>query len=134
MTAIAPLVAIVLGVVIALSLQWNGLPDGWGQYVAIAALAGLDSLVGGLRGVTEGKFVKNVFLTGFLSNAAVAVSLSWLGERMLADLYLAVVVVLGGRIFNNLTLIRRKIVQDVQDRKERAKLREAIAAIPEAGG
>jgi small basic protein len=78
-----------------------------GQYLSLAALAGLDSLIGGVRGATEGKFKNNVFVSGFVVNTLLAVFLAYLGERLGQDLALAAVVALGGRIFLNLSLIRR---------------------------
>ncbi len=83
------------------------LPLGAAQYVGLAALAGLDSLVGGLRAATEGKFKSNVFVSGFVFNTLLAVFLAYLGERVGQDLALAAVVLLGGRTFVNLSIIRR---------------------------
>lgn len=78
-----------------------------GQYLSLAALAGLDSLIGGVRGAAEGKFKSNVFISGFVVNTLLAAFLAYLGERLGQDLALAAVVALGGRIFLNLSLIRR---------------------------
>jgi small basic protein len=78
-----------------------------GQYLSLAALAGLDSLIGGVRGATEGKFKSNVFVSGFVVNTLLAVFLAYLGERLGQDLALAAVVALTGRIFLNLSIIRR---------------------------
>lgn len=78
-----------------------------GQYLSLAALAGLDSLVGGVRGAAEGKFKSNVFVSGFVVNTLLAVFLAYLGERLGQDLALAAVVLLGGRSFVNLSIIRR---------------------------
>lgn len=82
-------------------------PISGGQYLSLAALAGIDSLVGGIRAGTEGKFKSNVFVSGFLVNTLLAVFLSYLGERLGQDLALAAVVLLGGRSFVNLSIIRR---------------------------
>ena len=77
------------------------------QYLSLAALAGLDALVGGIRAGTEGKFRANVFVSGFVSNTLLAAFLAYLGERLGQDLALAAVVLLGGRTFVNLSIIRR---------------------------
>lgn len=82
-------------------------PISGGQYLSLAALAGIDSLVGGVRAGTEGKFQSNVFVSGFVFNTLLAVFLSYLGERLGQDLALAAVVLLGGRSFVNLSIIRR---------------------------
>jgi small basic protein len=79
-----------------------------GQYLSLAALAGMDSLVGGLRAGTEDKFRGNIFVSGFLVNTLLAVFLAYLGERLGQPLALAAVVLLGGRTFVNLSIIRRQ--------------------------
>jgi small basic protein len=83
-------------------------PIVYAQYLSLAALAGLDSLIGGLRAGSEGKFKSNVFVTGFLVNTLLAAFLAYLGERLGQPLALAAVVALGGRIFINLSIIRRQ--------------------------
>lgn len=83
------------------------IPISEGSYLSLAALAGLDSLVGGVRAATEGKFKSNVFVSGFVVNTLLAVFLAYLGERLGQDLALAAVVLLGGRSFVNLSIIRR---------------------------
>ena len=77
------------------------------QYLSLAALAGLDALIGGLRAANEGKFRGNVFVSGFVFNTLLAAFLAYLGEHLGQDLALAAVVLLGGRIFVNLSIIRR---------------------------
>ena len=82
-------------------------PAQYAQYLSLAALAGLDSLIGGVRAGTEGKFKSDVFISGFLTNALLAALLAYLGDVMGQNLGLAALVALGGRIFVNLSIIRR---------------------------
>jgi len=82
-------------------------PAQYAQYLSLAALAGLDSLIGGVRAGTEGKFKSDVFISGFLTNALLAAFLAYLGDSMGQPLGLAALVALGGRIFVNLSIIRR---------------------------
>jgi small basic protein len=83
-------------------------PTQYSQYLSLAALAGLDSLIGGVRAGTEGKFKSDVFISGFLTNTLLAAFLAYLGDLMGQPLGLAAVVALGGRIFVNLSIIRRQ--------------------------
>ena len=83
-------------------------PTQYAQYLSLAALAGLDSLIGGVRAGTEGKFKSNVFLSGFITNTLLAAFLAYLGDLMGQPLGLAALVALGGRIFVNLSIIRRQ--------------------------
>ena len=89
--------------------RWS-IPIGFGQYISLAALAGMDSLIGGIRAGTESKFKSNVFVSGFVVNTLLAVFLSYLGERLGQNLGLAAVVTLGYRIFVNLSIIRRHLL------------------------
>ena len=82
-------------------------PTQYAQYLSLAALAGLDSLIGGVRAGTEGKFKSDVFISGFLTNTLLAAFLAYLGDLMGQPLGLAALVALGGRIFVNLSIIRR---------------------------
>ena len=93
-------------------------PISGGAYLSLAALAGLDSLIGGVRAATEGKFKSNVFVSGFVTNTLLAVFLAYLGERLGQDLALAAVVLLGGRSFVNLSIIRRHWL-DMRDEAHR---------------
>ena len=121
-----PFFALILGVVLA--LVWRH-PVGFitAQYLAVACLAGLDTVCGGVRSGLEGKFRTDVFLTGFLSNVIIAFFLAWLGDKIGIDLTLAVALVLGGRTFTNLSLIRRYFLTRVTDNRERRRL-EKVAA------
>lgn len=96
------------------------LPAQYGQYLSLAALAGLDSLIGGIRAGTEGKFKSDVFISGFLTNTLLAAFLAYLGEMLGQPLGLAAVVALGGRIFVNLSIIRRHWMEgrEVQHKRQ----------------
>jgi small basic protein len=120
-----PVIALVIGAAIALALQVP-LTGIYGQYLAVACLAGLDTVCGGIRSGLEGKFHNDVFITGFISNVLIAFFLAWLGDKIFIDTFLAVALVLGARIFTNLSLIRRYLLTKWQDARERRRL-QAIA-------
>lgn len=95
------------------------LPSSWASYISLAALAGLDSVFGGIRAGIEGKFHDDVFYSGFLVNTCLAAVLAYLGDLIGVDLLLAAFVVFGGRIFLNLSLIRRYLLtQTALNRKK----------------
>lgn len=83
------------------------IPPYLAPYLGLAVLAGMDSICGGIRAGLEGKFHDDIFLSGFLMNTILAGSLAYLGDRIGVDLYLAVMVALGGRVLLNMSLIRR---------------------------
>ncbi|MCC6483528.1 MAG: small basic family protein [Armatimonadetes bacterium] len=101
-----PILALVAGFLLVWLSRWSVSGD-YASYLGLAALAGLDSVFGGIRAGLEGKFHTDVFVSGFIANTLLAASLAWLGDQIGVDLLLAAVVALGGRVFLNLSLIRR---------------------------
>jgi len=104
-----PMLALVVGF-IAVYFLFPTVPPAWGDYVAIATLAGFDALVGGLRARLEGRFDEAVFVSGFFVNMVIATLLAFLGDKLGVDLYLAMVVALGIRIFTNLGRVRGLLI------------------------
>lgn len=115
---LATLTLLAILAVVAIVLV-SPLPGAPGQYIAIACLAGLDTILGGIRSGLEGKFYNDVFVTGFVSNIFIAFFLSWLGDQIGVNLFLAAALVLGARIFTNLSLIRRFLLTKYQDARQR---------------
>jgi small basic protein len=106
MAWLLPLVGVAAGFLIVYFTNIQ-VPGNYASYLSLATLAGLDSIFGGIRAGIEGKFHDDIFASGFLVNTLLAVALAYLGEMIGVDLFLAAVVVLGGRVFLNLSLIRR---------------------------
>jgi small basic protein len=104
-----------------LTVYWmpTRIPSAFAPYLSVATLAGLDSIFGGIRAGIEGKFHDDIFITGFAMNAILAAALVYLGVQIGADLYLAAVVALGGRVFLNLSLIRRYWLTQTSLRRRR---------------
>ena len=91
-------------------------------YVGVAALAGLDTLLGGIRAVLEARFKNDLFVTGFIFNILLAIGLVYLGTKLGIEIYLAAVVALGGRIFANLSIIRRHYLARWSEAKEKRSM------------
>lgn len=115
-----PILGLIIGLLLGSIFTFN-IPITYANYLAIAVLAGLDSLLGGWRAVTEGEFDGPVLLSGFFLNALVAAALSYLGDMVGLDLYLAAVVAFGIRIFNNISTIRHNSIRRYRQRKARKK-------------
>jgi small basic protein len=114
-----PLFAFGLGISFVLT-QPVRVPTDLASYFSLATLAGLDSVFGGIRAGLDGRFKNDIFLSGFVVNMLLAVALAFLGDQIgVSDLYLAAVVTLGGRIFLNLSVIRRQLLERrlVRDQK-----------------
>jgi small basic protein len=101
-----PLAGLLLGVLLGLVLNVS-VSFEFARYSAVAILAALDSVLGAIRAELEGTFNDRIFLSGFITNALVAVLLTYVGDRLGLDLYLVALVAFGLRIFQNVALIRR---------------------------
>jgi small basic protein len=113
LSAFIPLLGAVAGF-LAVYFSSYTLPPIWAPYVSLATLAGLDSICGGVRAGLEGKFHDDIFLSGFVMNCLLAGFLAYLGDRIGVDLFLAALVLLGPRVFLNLSLIRRYWLNQAQ--------------------
>lgn len=80
------------------------------QYIAIALLAGIDSIFGGWAASINNNFRLNIFLSGFFGNMLLATALTYLGNLLNVDLYFAAVLIFGTRLFNNFAIIRRFVL------------------------
>lgn len=101
---------LILGIALGLNLPIT-IPQAYAKYMSVAALAALDSVLGGIRAAMEDHYDNKVFITGFFSNALLAAGLAFIGERLGIDLYLAAVVAFGVRLFQNLAIIRRHLLK-----------------------
>ena len=103
------IIACVLGVIVGLNAPMISYT--YSSYLAIAIIAALDSVFGGVASVINKKFYMKIFISGFFGNAVLAILLTVLGEKLNVDIYLAAIVVFVGRMFNNLGIIRRYYVE-----------------------
>ena len=101
-----PIVGVLIGIAIGVLFPLS-MPVEYGKFMAVALLASLDSVFGGLRSALEEKFDNAVFISGFFVNALLAVVLVFVGDRLGIDLYYVASLAFGLRIFQNLAIIRR---------------------------
>ncbi|HLQ62592.1 MAG TPA: small basic family protein [Candidatus Acidoferrales bacterium] len=83
------------------------IPITYARYTAVALLAGLDSIFGAFKAWIAGTFEQRIFLSGLVTNMALAGGLTYFGDKLGVDLSIAAIVAFGVRIFNNLASIRR---------------------------
>ncbi len=120
------LIAIILGCVIGALIGIN-LPMisyTYSGYLAIAIIAALDSVFGGITSTLKKNFDLKIFVSGFFGNAILAMLLTYLGQKLNVDIYLAAIVVFVGRMFNNLGIIRRYYIEKWSFNKEKKEERE----------
>ncbi len=115
------LIACILGVIIGINAPIISYT--YSSYLAIAIIAALDSVFGGITSVIKKNFDLKIFVTGFFGNAILAILLTILGEKLNVDIYLAAIVVFVGRMFVNLAIIRRYYVDKWLTALEKRKLK-----------
>lgn len=108
-------IAIILGCLIGVILGVNApiISYTYSKYLAIAIVAALDSIFGGISSTLKGNFDFKVFVSGFFGNAILSMLLTYLGDRLNVDIYLAAIVVFVNRMFLNLTIIRKYYIEKV---------------------
>lgn len=107
------LFAIILGCLLGAIIGINApmISYTYSSYLAIAIIAALDSVFGGIASVINKKFDMKIFISGFFGNAILAILLTVLGQKLNVDIYLAAIVVFVWRMFMNLGTIRRYYVE-----------------------
>ncbi len=109
MVYIIPVIGIIVGIVAGIKSPYI-FPQVYSSYVAVGILACIDSVLGGIKGMTEKNFNIGIFISGFFGNALIAVAMIFIGEKLNIDMSLAAVVVYGSRLFQNFAQIRRFIL------------------------
>ena len=121
-------IAIIIGCIVVAIIGVNipTIPYTYSGYLAIAIIAALDSVFGAITSSLKKNFDMKIFVSGFFVNAILAMALTYLGQKLNIDIYLAAVVVFVGRMFNNLGTIRRYYVEKLTEKKIVAKAEAVI--------
>ena len=116
-------IAIILGCALGALVGMNApiISYTYSNYLAIAIIAALDSVFGGVTSVVKKNFDLKIFLSGFFGNAVLSILLTVLGEKLNVDIYLAAIIVFVGRMFTNLAIIRRYYVEKWCENVEKIK-------------
>jgi len=104
------IIGTILGVIIGIWMPFD-IPVSLLKYTAIAILAALDAIFGGIRAQLEEKFVLVKFISSFFANTALAGLLAYLGDIWVVDIYLGAVVAFSIRLFQNLSIIREELFE-----------------------
>ena len=119
-------IAIILGCVLGALIGINSpiIPYTYSGYLAIAIIAALDSVFGGIASTLKKNFDLKIFVSGFFGNAILSILLTYLGQKLNVDIYLAAIVVFVGRMFNNLAIIRRFYLDKFINYREKIRLKK----------
>ena len=116
MIIIAILIGCIIGAVIGINAPV--IPYTYSIFLAIAVVAALDSVFVGITSVLKKNFDLKIFISGFFCNSILSIALTYLGQKLNLDIYLAALVVFVGRMFTNLTIIRRYYIEKWTSKKE----------------
>ena len=121
MVFIAILIGCILGAIVGINVPT--ISYSYSSYLAIAIVAALDSVFGGITGVLKREFDFKIFISGFFCNSILSILLTYLGNKLDVDIYLAAIVVFVGRMFLNLTIIRKYYIdkwsKKIEERKKK---------------
>ena len=85
-----PVLGLIVGLIVGIFLPGE-IPSEYSIYVAVGILAALDSVMGGGVAAMEERFDIKMFLSGFLGNIFLAVLLTFIGDKMGIQLYMAAI-------------------------------------------
>ena len=116
-------IAIILGCIVGALIGVNMpmISYSYSGYLAIAIIAALDSVFGGIASTLKKNFDLKIFVSGFFGNAILSILLTYLGQKLNVDIYLAAIVVFVGRMFNNLAIIRRYYIDKWTEKRQKSK-------------
>lgn len=112
-----PLLSLIVGALIGSILTVNA-SLGIAKYLSIAILAALDSVLGGVRALLEDTYDGLIMLSGFVTNALLAMALAFLGTQIGIDMFMAATICFALRIFSNLAFIRRDIITRYREKSK----------------
>lgn len=113
------LLGIILGIVVGNFIP--AIPYTYSIYLSVAILAAIDSIFGAIASIIKNRFEMKVFISGFFGNAVLTILLAYLGQKLNVDIYLAAIIVFVGRMFNNLSIIRRHYMDVWYDKVEKVR-------------
>lgn len=116
------LLGVILGIVVGNVLP--AIPYTYSIYLSVAILAALDSIFGAMASLIKNRFDAKVFISGFFGNALLTILLAYLGQKLNVDIYLAAIIVFVGRMFNNLSILRRHYMDFWANKVEKLKKKE----------
>ena len=116
-------IAIILGCIVGALIGVNMpmISYSYSGYLAIAIIAALDSVFGGISSTLKKNFDLKIFVSGFFGNAILSILLTYLGQKLNVDICLAAIVVFVGRMFNNLAIIRRYYLDKWTEKRQKSK-------------
>ncbi len=111
------LIGIIIGIIMGLAINYP-IPIELTKYTAVIIMGILDALFGAIRAeVTKDQFNALIFITGLVFNIVLSIAITLLGDKLGLELYLAATFVFTFRIFSNVGITRRAVIQSIFNKK-----------------
>ncbi len=114
------LIGLIIGILLGFRFPVS-IPPELARYTAVGLLGILDSILGALRADLDKDYNQTIFLSGLIMNMLLGTAVTYLGDALALDLYLAVIIVFMLRIFSNISGIRYHILDKLIERARRRK-------------
>lgn len=115
------ILGILAGILIGLGVDYT-IPLEYTKYTAVTLLGVLDALFGAIRAeIAKDQYNAIIFITGLFFNIILALGITYLGDKMGLDLYLAATVVFTFRIFSNVGITRRSVLENILEKQKSKK-------------
>ena len=102
-------VGLLIGVLAGIYCPFS-LPPQYARLLAVAVMAGLDAVLGGVRASMDGNYDTEIFISGFFINGILAAFLCYAGNMLGIDLYMVAILIFGMRVFQNLAIVRLSLI------------------------
>ena len=103
---LAAMIGLVIGIIAGIYCPFS-IPPEDARLLAVAVMAGLDAVLGGIRASMASNYDTDVFISGFFINGLLGAFLCYAGNMIGIDLYMVAILIFGMRIFQNIGVIRR---------------------------
>ena len=103
---LAAMIGLVIGIIAGIYCPFS-IPPEYARLLAVAVMAGLDAVLGGIRASMASNYDTDVFISGFFINGLLGAFLCYEGNMIGIDLYMVAILIFGMRIFQNIGVIRR---------------------------
>ena len=80
---------------------------------AVVLVVSVNSIIGSFRANLESNFNDLDMISGFVVNLAASISLLYLGDYLIVNLYYLALFALGLKIFKNLSKIRQHLIKKI---------------------
>ncbi len=108
-----PVVGLICGIVLANTLSFS-ITEDLSVFIAVGLIITLDLLVEGTSQFLSGKFSLRSMMLTYFFNLLFAYFLLTIGHLMRIDLYIALFIVFGIKLFSNLAYISQKFFSKLQ--------------------